>query len=654
MLAGDAITVCVQGGALDRLLVPAIAAATGDWNGLLAPDHANPDPVLRRGLGHAPFAFDAASPDCPAGTPRTDTDFVQIDDTRACHADNATSCPRGGTLATADTHKTLDPPRITRNTMRIIVGGGSDHAAIEAELAGLVRHELGHFLGLADYRWGCWRLVDGSGVVQPSLMSYGQQSGDTPDGVTDPTGCDSETITPRDLEDLHDIYHPWAVTELALEPSPLAGRWWLRWSPSPVTPATVNAAFLGVVRRALPAGSGAWELVGLQLPGQELYPLAVSADVRGYEYAVAGLTRGDHKHGRPTVGLGLRHQAVVPSVGRAWTAGDVFDSVSATPPLVAVAGQAAPVVEGASAVFAVGRTGATGAALTVEVDVTETGNMVAAGEGGPRSVTIPVGESGVTFELPTVDDSDIEDDSVVTVTVTVTGGAGYEVVSPGAVSVTVRDDDLPLVAVAAAGSPVTEGDPAFFAVSRTGSATSPLTVYVTVSETGGDMVAAAGEGPRSVTIPFGHSNASFAVATVDDNDDEGDSTITVSVVDGTGYDVVSPGTASVTVSDDDAAPPARVSLWARSTPTVTEGASLIFGASRGFGDPVAAPLTVNVRVTETGGVVAAGDLGSRSVTIAAGDSSATFSVATVDDSVADDDSVVTVEPTGGTGYSFSR
>ena len=65
LLVGDAITVWVQGGARDGLLVPAVATAAGEWNDLLAPDHANPDPALRQGLGYAPFSFDTADPDCP-------------------------------------------------------------------------------------------------------------------------------------------------------------------------------------------------------------------------------------------------------------------------------------------------------------------------------------------------------------------------------------------------------------------------------------------------------------------------------------------------------------------------------------------------------------------------------------------------------------
>ncbi|MDE0669192.1 MAG: hypothetical protein OXI48_09230 [bacterium] len=187
-------------------------------------------------------------------------------------------------------------------------------------------------------------------------------------------------------------------------------------------------------------------------------------------------------------------------------------------------------------------------------------------------------------------------------------------------------------------------------MSRTGATGSPLTVELVVAETG-DMVAPSEEGPRSVNIPVGHTSASFEVATVGDSDREQDSVVTVRVDAGAGYGVVAPGSASVTVADDDAPPPS-VTIRALSRLPVTEGASIAFAVSRGFGDPTAAALTVNVRVSETGDVVPAGEMAPRSVTIAAGARAATFSVATTDDSVAEDDSVVTVEVAAAAGYSF--
>ena len=329
---------------------------------------------------------------------------------------------------------------------------------------------------------------------------------------------------------------------------------------------------------------------------------------------------------------------------------DSFVSVR-TRPIVAISADRSTVTEGDEAAFTLTRVAAADAgpsmaALTVRLSVSETGTVIAGT--APVSVTIPDGATEVSFTVPTVDDTVNEDNS--DITVRINSSTRYSVFVREA-TVTVTDDDLPLVAVAAGGSAVTEGDSAFFAVSRVGSTSSALTVDLVVSESGGDRVASTEEGSRSVTIPAGDSSVSFSVATVDDSDVEGDSTITVSVTDGTDYGVVSPGSASVTVNEDDTPPP-RVSVRPRSRLPMTEGASLVFEVARGYRDPVTAPVTVNLRVSETGNVLASSDVGSRSVTIAAGDRAVTFSVSTVDDSVAEDESVVTVEVVSGTGYSF--
>ena len=325
-----------------------------------------------------------------------------------------------------------------------------------------------------------------------------------------------------------------------------------------------------------------------------------------------------------------------------------------TRPIVEISADRSTVTEADGADFTLRRyagtdVGSMTSALAVRLSVTETGTMISGT--APSSVTIPEGAQEVSFTVPTVDDSVNEDTS--DITVQINSDTEYSV-SISAATVTVTDDDLPLVAVAAGSSPITEGVSAVFAVSRTGSTTSALSVDLNVSEGGGDRVASTDEGSRSVTIPAGDSSVAFTIATVDDSVVEGDSTVTVSVSSGTAYGVVSPGSASVIVNDDDTAAPVSVFLRERSTLPVTEGAPLVFEVSRGFGDPVTASLTVNVRVSELGDVVAASDVGLRSVIIAAGDRRTTFSVATVDDSVAEADSVVTVELASGTGYSFSH
>ena len=109
----------------------------------------------------------------------------------------------------------------------------------------------------------------------------------------------------------------------------------------------------------------------------------------------------------------------------------------------------------------------------------------------------------------------------------------------------------PIVSVAAATSPVTEGTAAAFTLSRTGAAEDALTVQVAVSETG---AVASGTLPTSVTFAAGSATATLSVATEDDAAVESASTVTATVSAGTGYAVSeSAGSAAVVVNDNDAA-----------------------------------------------------------------------------------------------------
>ena len=113
----------------------------------------------------------------------------------------------------------------------------------------------------------------------------------------------------------------------------------------------------------------------------------------------------------------------------------------------------------------------------------------------------------------------------------------------------------PAITIVAGTSPVTEGTSAVFTLSRTGSPTAALTVNVTVSETGGDMVAAANEGARTVTFLANSATATLSVATAPDSVDEADSVVTATVSADTGspasYSVATPASAMVTVQDND-------------------------------------------------------------------------------------------------------
>ena len=204
------------------------------------------------------------------------------------------------------------------------------------------------------------------------------------------------------------------------------------------------------------------------------------------------------------------------------------------------------VTEGGDAVFTVTASPAPTANLDVSVTVSQSGDYGAAT--GQRTVTIPTTGS-VTITVGTTDDTTDETDG--SVTATVNAGSGYTVSSTqGAATVAVSDNDAastPVVSVTA-GSGVTEGGAAVFTVTASPAPASNLDVSLTVSQSG-DYGATTGQ--RTVTIPTTGS-VTLTVGTTDDDVDEPDGSVTLTVNAGSGYTVSSSqGAATVGVADND-------------------------------------------------------------------------------------------------------
>ena len=306
-------------------------------------------------------------------------------------------------------------------------------------------------------------------------------------------------------------------------------------------------------------------------------------------------------------------------------------------PVVSVTGGSG-VSEGGDASFTVTANPVPTSALSVSVTVSASGDYDATT--GSRTVTIPTGGSA-TFTVATTNDGNDEADG--SVTATVNAGNGYTVSSSqGAATVSVADDDVPVVSISG-GSGVTEGGDASFTITASPTPASALSVSVTVSASG-DYGATTGQ--RTVTVPTTGS-AVLTVGTTDDGNDESDGSVTATVNAGEGYAVSSSqGVATVSVSDDDDAPPVVtpvVSITAGSG--VTEGGDASFTITA---SPVpAANLTVNVTVTASGdyGVTT----GSRTVTVPT-TGSAVLTVGTTDDSADEADGSVTATLVDGADY----
>ncbi len=110
----------------------------------------------------------------------------------------------------------------------------------------------------------------------------------------------------------------------------------------------------------------------------------------------------------------------------------------------------------------------------------------------------------------------------------------------------------PQVSISAAAATAGEGAALTFTVTRTPAAGDPLTLTVNVAETG-DLVPAASEGDKTVTIAANATGATLVVATgADDSDWEEHSTVSVTAPPSAGYTLGSgAATASTLVEDDD-------------------------------------------------------------------------------------------------------
>ena len=165
--------------------------------------------------------------------------------------------------------------------------------------------------------------------------------------------------------------------------------------------------------------------------------------------------------------------------------------------------------------------------------------------------TITVGTSG-TASIPVAitDDSTVESNE--TVILTLGSGTGYNVGTTRAThTLTITDNDrvtaTPELTITG-GSAVTEGGDASFVIASNPAPNSSITVAYTVSQRGAFLASGQlGGKTRSVSA----ASTTVAISTEDDNLDEANGSVTVTLDNGNGYTVGSANAATVTVNDDD-------------------------------------------------------------------------------------------------------
>jgi hypothetical protein len=202
--------------------------------------------------------------------------------------------------------------------------------------------------------------------------------------------------------------------------------------------------------------------------------------------------------------------------------------------------------------FRISRGGHTESNLLVSFQVTGTASAPADYAPLGTSVIIPAGATLVDVPVRPSDDLAVERNE--TVVMTLISAPGATIGSPSVATVTLLNNDsnaLPVVTLTSTNKPnAVEGGPnGEFLFSR-GTTNGALTVFYTV---GGTASSGVDYAPLSglVTIPDGHASAAVPVVAIDDHTVEGERTLVASVTTLASYRVSQPGSATVTIQDND-------------------------------------------------------------------------------------------------------
>ena len=295
--------------------------------------------------------------------------------------------------------------------------------------------------------------------------------------------------------------------------------------------------------------------------------------------------------------------------------------------------------------FRVARTGRTTTSLAVTYSVTGTATAGTDYTTLSGTATIPVGATSATIAVTPIDDTTVE--SPETVTVTLRESTRYTIGTASTATVTITDNDvLSTVTIAAndaaAGEASNTGQ---FTVTRTGGTTTALTVTYALGGTAtiGSDYSAAPSSP--LTIPIGVTSATITVTPIDDSVVESAETVVATLLTGTGYTVGTPNSASVTIADDepvvtiDATDDAAAEPSETGTFTVTRTGS------------TTASLVVFYTVTGTATNSTDYTALAGSITIPAGQASATITVTPIPDIDVEGPETVILTLVAAAGYS---
>ncbi len=228
-------------------------------------------------------------------------------------------------------------------------------------------------------------------------------------------------------------------------------------------------------------------------------------------------------------------------------------------------------------------------------------------------------------------------------------GAAYEIqvraknaegTSDWSVSGTGSTDALPTITIEAEHESVIEGAPVKFILTADPAPVANLIVKVSVGETG---LFLSGAPPSQIRIAAGSTTGEIVLQTMDDSIDEPNGDIDATILPGTGYSVGNPPSATVTVEDNDDPPLPTITIerHPETNSVIDEGDGAEFRLEAA--PAPTADLAVLVSITETGSFIRPGESLARTITIRTGETTADFTVQTVDDDEDEHNGDITVE-----------
>jgi hypothetical protein len=201
-------------------------------------------------------------------------------------------------------------------------------------------------------------------------------------------------------------------------------------------------------------------------------------------------------------------------------------------------------------VFTFTRLGTKSSALTV--NFTMGGTATSGTDYTSLGTSISLAANGVTKTLTLTPIDDTASEAAETAILTLGTGTGYSVGTPNTASVTITDNDLPTVTIAATDGTASETSPdtGTFTVTRTGPTTNALTVNFVVSgsATSGTDFSAIG---TALTIAAGSATGTLTVTPANDTVAEPDETVIVTLSTNAAYMIGTPNTATVTIADNE-------------------------------------------------------------------------------------------------------